>query len=89
MNVFMFYECFLVLALLFIFIIFFFSLRVCDPKLMHPKINDRPELWPLLPPDCYINILGIIYLCIIYSAYAAGKWRTIFFTKYISIAIIT
>ena len=46
--------CYLVLPLL-----FFFNLGVLDSKLTNPKLGDRPQLWPVLPPVfsllCYIH----------------------------------
>ena len=30
--------------------IFFLSLGVYDPKLTNPKLGDRLQLWPVLPP---------------------------------------
>ena len=51
--------------LLFVFVIwfylfyFFFNLGVLDSKLTNPKLGDRPQLWPVLPPVfsllCYIH----------------------------------
>ena len=42
---------YLVLALLCIFIIFILSLRVWDPKLLNPNLDDWPQLCPVFPPD--------------------------------------
>ena len=40
---------YLVLALLFSSFIFF-EFGVWNPKVANPKLGDRPQLWPLLPP---------------------------------------
>ena len=42
---------YLVLAILFLSYTYFMSLGVWDPKLTNPSLGDRPQLWPVLPPD--------------------------------------
>ena len=35
---------------LFLSYIYFLSSAVWDCKLTNPKLDDRPQLWPILPP---------------------------------------
>ena len=49
-----FFICFLFDFRSFVFyhrLIYFLRLGVWDPKLTNPKLGDRPQLWPVLPPD--------------------------------------
>ena len=50
----------MVLALLFTFIIDLLSLWVWDPKLTNPKLNDWPQLCPVLHP---IKLKTCVHVC--------------------------
>ena len=45
---------YLVLAFLFIFIIYFLNFGVWDPKLANGKLGERSQIWRALTPDVFI-----------------------------------